>query len=224
MAGALSLLAEAVEGAADDPPAVRRFAVRTNVESARLTDLVGQIIELSRLQVDDPLLDPEAIEVDDVLLDAVDRCQVDADRHPVTLTVAGTSGARILGSSRQLGVAVGNLVENAVVYSDPGARVVVASRVRPRSNDDYVEITVSDNGIGMTSSQAARVFERFSGRLRPKSGERRYRSGPVDPQARDRDARRSGPGLESTRARLDVHHRHSRSSRREGSTRRGAGS
>ncbi len=159
--GAIALLAEAVEDAADDPAAVRKFASRMGIESARLTDLVGQIIELSRLQADDPLADPEIVDIDDVLVDAVERRRMDAERHRITLTVAGTAGTRVLGSARQLGVAVGNLVENAMVYSDPGARVAVATHVQARSDDDYVEITVSDNGIGIPAAELDRIFERF---------------------------------------------------------------
>jgi two-component system, OmpR family, sensor histidine kinase SenX3 len=75
--------------------------------------------------------------------------------------VAGTSGARVLGSARQLEIAVGNLVENAIAYSDPGARVVVAAHVQAKSDDDYVEITVSDNGIGIPPAEVDRIFERF---------------------------------------------------------------
>ena len=159
--GAISLLAEAVEDAADDPVAVRRFAGRMGVESVRLNDLVAQIIELSRLQADDPLADAEEVDVDEVLSDAVDRCRVDAETHQVSLAIAGARGARVLGNARQLSVAVGNLVENAVVYSDPGARVVVAAHVQALSDDDYVEITVSDNGIGIPASEVSRIFERF---------------------------------------------------------------
>src|SRR5215203_5335529 len=159
--GAISLLAEAVEDAADDPPAVRKFAGRLSVESARLTDLVSQIIDLSRLQADDPLANAEEVDIDEILSDAVDRCQVDAHQRQVSLTVAGTTGCRVLGNSRQLSVAVGNLVENAVVYSDPGARVVVAAHRQARSDDDYVEITVSDNGIGIPAGELERIFERF---------------------------------------------------------------
>jgi two-component system, OmpR family, sensor histidine kinase SenX3 len=92
--GAISLLAEAVEDAADDPAAVRRFASRMGIESARLTDLVGQIIELSRLQSDDPLADPEIVDVDEVLTDAVERRRMDAERRRITLTVAGVAGTR----------------------------------------------------------------------------------------------------------------------------------
>jgi two-component system, OmpR family, sensor histidine kinase SenX3 len=159
--GAISLLAEAVEDAADDSAAVRKFASRMGIESARLTDLVSQIIDLSRLQADDPLANPEVVNIDEVLSDAVDRRRMDAERNQITLTVAGVAGTRVLGSARQLGVAVGNLVENAIVYSDPGARVVVAAHVQARSDDDYVEITVSDNGIGIPPAELDRIFERF---------------------------------------------------------------
>ncbi len=159
--GAIALLAEAVEDAADDAAAVRRFAFRMGIESARLSDLVGQIIELSRLQSDNPLTRPEVVEVDHVLAEAVDRSRVDADRHGVTLTVAGTPGTRVLGSARQLGVAVGNLVENAVIYSDSGARVVVAAHLDAGSDDDHVEVTVSDTGIGILPAEQSRIFERF---------------------------------------------------------------
>jgi two-component system sensor histidine kinase SenX3 len=159
--GAIALLAEAVEDAADDSDAVRKFASRMGIESARLTDLVSQIIELSRLQSDDPLADPEVVEIDEVLSEAVDRRRLDAERKRITLTVAGVAGTRVLGSARQLGVAIGNLVENAMAYSDPGARVVVAAHVQARSDDDYVEITVSDNGIGIPPAEVERIFERF---------------------------------------------------------------
>jgi two-component system, OmpR family, sensor histidine kinase SenX3 len=159
--GAIALLAEAVEEAAEDSAAVRKFASRMGIESARLTDLVSQIIELSRLQADNPLVDPEVVDIDEVLAEAVDRRRMDAERNQIQLTVAGVSGTRVLGSARQLGVAVGNLVENAIAYSDPGARVVVAAHVQARSDDDYVEITVSDNGIGIPPTEVDRIFERF---------------------------------------------------------------
>lgn len=150
-----------MEDAAEDPAAVRKFATRMGIESARLDDLVAQIIELSRLQADNPLDHPTVVDIDDVLSDAVDRCRVDAEQRNVSITIAGSRGCQVLGSARQLSVAVGNLVENALVYSDPGARVVVAATVQARSDDDYVEITVSDNGIGIAPADQARIFERF---------------------------------------------------------------
>ena len=158
--GAVSLLAEAVEEAADDPEAVRRFAARMGIESTRLADLVSQIIDLSRLQATDPMGRADTVEIDDVLIEAVDRCRVDAEDHEVAITVAGDAGLQVMGDQQQLITAIGNLVENALVYSDPGARVVVAAR-RHRRDDDYVDITVSDNGIGIPTDQLERIFERF---------------------------------------------------------------
>ena len=159
--GAVSLLAEALEDSPDDPEAVRRFANRLSVEARRLSLLVGQIIELSRLQADDPLLRPSVVAVDRVLASAVDLRRVDAEKRGVTLTVAGESGLTVLGSDRQLTTAIGNLVENAVVYSDQGARVVVAANLDEPHGEASVEITVSDNGIGISQADLDRIFERF---------------------------------------------------------------
>lgn len=159
--GAVGLLAEALEGAADDPEAVHRFAGRLGIESQRLAELVSQIIDLSRLQADDPLVQAEVVEIDEVLARAVDRARVDAENRSVQLTLAGERNCRVLGSERQLVIAVGNLVENAIVYSDPGARVAVAAHRVTRGDDEIVEITVSDNGIGISQADLDRIFERF---------------------------------------------------------------
>jgi len=159
--GAISLLAEAVEAAADEPAEVRRFSSRMRTESERLAVLVGQIIQLSRLQADRPLTQAETVGVDEVLAGALDRCKVDAERRGVTLTVAGESGCEVMGDAAQLETAVGNLIENAIVYSDPGARVVAAAHLVHEPDDDWVEITVSDNGIGISPIDLERIFERF---------------------------------------------------------------
>lgn len=159
--GAISLLSEAVEAGADDPDAVRMFAGRMHTESQRLSALVAQIIQLSRLQADDPLLGADEVEIDDVLAAAVDRSQVDAEQREVILTAAGEPGLRVLGNEMQLITAVGNLVENAIIYSDPGARVTVAANRSTESDDEHVEITVSDNGIGISAAEMDRIFERF---------------------------------------------------------------
>jgi two-component system sensor histidine kinase SenX3 len=156
--GAIALLSEAVGQASDDPEAVRRFAVRMETESARLTELVGQIIDLSRLQGDEPLREADVVDVEAVLHEAVDRTRVDAERNDVTLAVKPIGDCTVLGSTRLLTVAVQNLVQNAVAYSDPGARVVVAAQ---RGADDTVAITVSDNGIGIAPKDLGRIFERF---------------------------------------------------------------
>ncbi|MFX4273752.1 sensor histidine kinase [Propionibacteriaceae bacterium Y1685] len=159
--GAVALLSEAVVDAADDPEAVRKFAGRMTIESQRLSDLVVQLIELSRLQAHDPMVKAERVNIDDILADAVDRAKVDADTSDIQLRVAGDRGCAVLGSRTQLVTAVTNLVQNAVIYSEAGAKVVVAARHREEGGDAYVEITVSDNGIGIAAADLERIFERF---------------------------------------------------------------
>ncbi|MFW6597554.1 sensor histidine kinase [Propionibacteriaceae bacterium Y2011] len=159
--GAISLLAEAVEGAADDPVAVRRFAGRMGVESHRLSELVVQVIELSRLQSTDPFEAGDVVEVDTVLNEAVDRSRVDAGNREISLRTAGEQGLVVYGSEVQLVTALANLVENAVIYSDPGAKVVLSARQYTDEDGARVELAVSDNGIGISEVDRLRIFERF---------------------------------------------------------------
>ncbi|MGJ3508843.1 sensor histidine kinase [Enemella sp. A6] len=159
--GAVALLSEAIAEAAEDPEAVRRFAGRLGNESNRLAELVRQIIDLSRLQSQDPLQKMDVVEIDQVLANAVDRCRVDADRRKITLTITPDTGLQVLGDSTQLTGAVVNLVENAIVYSDDGAKVVASSRRVVEDDEFFVEISVSDNGIGIAPAETERIFERF---------------------------------------------------------------
>ena len=155
--GALSLLAEAVGEAAEDPEAVHRFAARMRVESQRLGRLVQQVIELSRLQDDELMDEPERVDVDDLVAAALDRSRTDAEARDITLAGQTDTGLGVRGNAGQLQVALGNLVENAVAYSDDGSRVAVS--VKPA--DGAVSITVSDQGIGIPESELDRIFERF---------------------------------------------------------------
>jgi two-component system, OmpR family, sensor histidine kinase SenX3 len=155
--GAIALLAEAVGEAADDPAAVHRFAGRMRNESERLTRLVQQIIELSRLQGDDPLEGPAVVNVDAVLERALDRSRVDAQAKQIEMERAGEQGLEILGGGEQILSAVGNLVENAVAYSPEGSRVVVTAR----AEGSMVLLTVSDQGIGIAPTEIDRIFEQF---------------------------------------------------------------
>ncbi|MFE6509354.1 sensor histidine kinase [Nocardioides sp. NPDC057767] len=155
--GAIRVLADAVTEASDDPEAVRRFSNRMITESERLTELVQQIIELSRLQGDEPLEAPVAVDVDKVIVSAIDSSTVDADAKNINVVGAGTAGLHVFGNEEQVSTAVTNLVSNAVAYSDPGSTVTVSTR----ATDGSVEISVVDQGIGIPSTEIDRIFERF---------------------------------------------------------------
>jgi two-component system sensor histidine kinase SenX3 len=155
--GALNLLAEAVAEASDDPEAVKRFAARMQKESERLSRLVQQIIELSRLQGDEPLEAPATVSVDDVVSRAIDACSIESDAKRISVARDGEQGLEALGSAEQIALAVGNLVANAVAYSPEGSKVVISVR----SADLTVEITVTDQGVGIEPHELDRIFERF---------------------------------------------------------------
>lgn len=169
--GALSLLSEAVMDASDDPEAVLRFAGRMQIEATRLTSLVQEIIDLSRVQDDNLLDDAEPVAVDDLVAEAVDRCRHQANTKQITMATGTTPDLYIWGNRGQLAAALGNLVENAVNYSPARTRVGIAGRRiaaggAPRAagqggGGDLIEISVTDQGIGISEKDRERVFERF---------------------------------------------------------------
>ena len=175
--GALSLLAETVEHAADEPETVRRFASRMQQEASRLSALVQEIIELSRLQVADPLGAARPVDIDRVVHEAVDRARTPATAKGIVIEVGRASGATVWGDHDLLVTAIRNLLDNAVAYSDQGTRVAVGTTLR--TDAGTVEVVVVDRGIGIPAAEQSRLFERF------------YR---VDP-ARSRETGGTGLGL-----------------------------
>ena len=159
--GAMALLAEALLDAADDPEAVRRFAGRMAHETARLSRLVQDVIELSRLQGHDPLSAPELVSLDHVIGEAVDRNRLPAEARSITLVCGGRRGLNVLGDARQLITALGNLVDNAVRYGPQGTRVVVAGSLVGEGSGAVAEVSVTDEGPGIAEAERDRIFERF---------------------------------------------------------------
>jgi two-component system sensor histidine kinase SenX3 len=155
--GAMGLLAEALLDASDDPEAVRRFAGRMQHEAARLSNLVQELIDLSRLQGDDSLISASAVALDEVVADAVDRSRLAAAAKSITLVTGGEKGLKVLGDERQLVTALRNLIDNAINYSPEHTRVAVAVR----RQQDLAEISVTDQGIGIPARELDRIFERF---------------------------------------------------------------
>jgi two-component system, OmpR family, sensor histidine kinase SenX3 len=156
--GALALLAETIEDAADDAEAVRRFAGRMRHEAARLTSLVQDLITLNRIQAAEPIPDPRHVDLDAVVSEAIDRCRMKANDRGISLAWIGARGLSVLGEDELLVTALRNLLENAVVYSPERTRVVVCTR---RVGDDGAEISVTDQGIGIPERDLERIFERF---------------------------------------------------------------
>lgn len=155
--GAISLLAETMTDAADDPAAIRHFADRMRKEAERLSSLVQEIIELSRLQTTDALTSSELLDVDRLIRDAVDQSRWRAEAQEIDIEVAPLSGLRVYGDHDLLVTAIRNLLDNAFTYSPQRTTVSVGVG----RDDGFVEVRVTDRGAGIPLAEQSRIFERF---------------------------------------------------------------
>ncbi|WP_235928457.1 sensor histidine kinase, partial [Nesterenkonia haasae] len=155
--GAISLLAETIEGAADDDEAVRRFSKRLHKESNRLAVLVQDIIELSRVQGKNVVHAGVPVDLSMVIAEAVDRSRLPAEVKTIDLRVGGELPRRVHGDPDQLTMAFRNLIDNAVRYSPEYTRVGIGLS----SRDGIAQVTITDQGIGIAPENQERIFERF---------------------------------------------------------------
>jgi two-component system sensor histidine kinase SenX3 len=173
--GALALLAEALLEAADDAEASGRFAERIHHESQRLARLVKELLELSRLQGAEPLPPSLPVTVDRIVHEVLDRTRTAAAAKDINLHFTGSRRLIVYGDEGQIVTAVANLVENAIAYSPSDTKVTLDAR----RSGEMVDISVTDEGIGIAPEDLDRIFERF------------YRAD----QARSRDTGGTGLGL-----------------------------
>lgn len=199
-AGAISLLAETIGDAADDPDAVRYFSGRIVKESSRLTELLHRLIDLQKAQSTIATLNARKLSVMSVVREAIAENTVQAKDSDIMIKLsfngagvpleiasddaveisdAAGKDAAIMADEDALKTAVKNLVENAIHYSPKHTTVVVGVV----ASDDNVIIRVVDQGIGIPAASLDRIFERF------------YR---VDP-ARSRATGGTGLGLAITK-------------------------
>lgn len=195
-AGAISLLAETIGDAADDPDMVKYFAGRVSKESERLTELVHRLIDLQKAQSAAAVLNAERLSVLALVREAIVENQVKAESKHINLVLSLNGKQKLVhvegavnavdeddvfinADHETIKTAVKNLVENAVNYSPDHTTVAVGVG----SGDGKVAIRVVDQGIGIPESSLDRIFERF------------YR---VDP-ARSRETGGTGLGLAITK-------------------------
>jgi two-component system sensor histidine kinase SenX3 len=118
---------------------------------------VQEIINLSRLQDDDPLKNGKLINLSEVITEALDQSRLNAEKRKITLFFEAISEAQIVGDRNQISMAVHNLIENAINYSPDNTRVTTTLKVEA----GLAEIAVSDQGIGIPEKDLERIFERF---------------------------------------------------------------
>lgn len=155
--GAITLLSEAMEGALDDPTRMHKFADSLRREARRLSKLVTEIIQLSRVESSDILSSARPSNIAAIIREALERTGVIAEANNIDINAKYPDDVWVMGDSELLTVAVKNLLENAIQYSDSGQPVGVGVS----SENGHVDIIVTDQGVGIPSEEQARVFERF---------------------------------------------------------------
>ena len=173
--GGISILAEALAEASNDPELVKNFSERMQIEATRLSHLVQEIIDLSRIQDQNTMQNSEMVSLNKVIEEAIDQSKVLAGKRHVELNFASDEDVQFFGDRKQLVMAISNLIENAINYSPERTSV----NVLLRKNNEVAEIAISDQGVGIAEADIERIFERF------------YR---VD-SARSRDTGGTGLGL-----------------------------
>jgi two-component system sensor histidine kinase SenX3 len=155
--GAISLLAETIADAKDDPAAVEKFSKSLSRESKRLTSLIKDVIQLSRFQSTDLIGKAELVDLSTVVSEAVERNSFKAEQRQIKISFEAPEGIEVFGDAEMLTVAVKNLIENAISYSDEGSTVGVGIK----QSNGIGAVSVSDTGVGLSADDQKRVFERF---------------------------------------------------------------
>ena len=154
---ALSLNSDALLEVKNEPERVVAFANKIKMQTARLNDLVREIINLSKLQDSDPMEAAQEVEISDVIKEAIDQCEAPAQVRKIKINTDEVEESTVFGKREQLVMAVHNLVENAINYSPEGTAVTVSTK----KNENIIEILVKDQGLGISEENLERIFERF---------------------------------------------------------------
>jgi two-component system sensor histidine kinase SenX3 len=155
-AASIQAAAETLVSVADrDPAAVPRFAAQLEREAMRLSRIVADLLDLSRLESGSEL--GERVRLDALVREEVERFEERAREAGVVIDTSVSGPASVSGSARDLSLLARNLIDNAIRYTAPEGRISI--RVQP--NGEWVALVVEDNGMGIPSRDLPRIFERF---------------------------------------------------------------
>ena len=154
------------DGALEDPPAAQRFLSRIEVEVDAMTQLVQELLELSRIESGQVPLQRRPVDVTEVVVPPVERLRPQAERAGLRLSLRLPSDMRVLADQERIQQVVTNLVHNAIKFTPPGGEITItASHV-----GQEIVVAVQDTGVGISADDLPRIFERFYKADRARSG------------------------------------------------------
>jgi two-component system phosphate regulon sensor histidine kinase PhoR len=143
----------------DDPDATQDFLSRIDVEVDGLTQLVRELLELSRLESGQVPLDRRPVDLTELLEKAASRLRAQAERAGVALNVeAGPGLSYAYADPNRVEQVLVNLLHNAVKFNHPGGQVTLRAA---SENDGWLRVSVTDTGSGIPPDDLPRIFERF---------------------------------------------------------------
>ncbi|MFM9107751.1 MAG: sensor histidine kinase [Chloroflexota bacterium] len=144
-------------GVASDPAARERAIATIEAESARMSRLVDELLDLSRLESGQLRFRLQPLDVDAAFGRTIERFAPAALQRQVVLAAQRSTGLAVLADEDRLAQALGNLVDNALRHTGPGGKVTLEAR----QVDGIVRLSVADTGSGMDPETALRAFDRF---------------------------------------------------------------
>lgn len=146
------------DGALDDPPAARRFIDQIQIEVDALSQMVTELLELSRIESGRLSLDLQPVAPCDLLNSASKRMQLQAERAGLSLHVECKDDLpKVPTDMQRLEQVLVNLIHNAVKFTRAGGDITLLAD----SDYGFVTFAVRDTGVGIPAEEVSRVFERF---------------------------------------------------------------
>ena len=155
------------DGAIEDPPAAEHFLERMEVEVDEMTQMVQELLELSRIESGQAPLRLFPTAVTKLIEPVIERLRAQAGRASLTLNIVLPANLpEVMVDADRVRTVILNLVHNAIKFTPPEGQITVSARIVP----DAVVIAVADTGIGIPADDAPRIFERFYKADRARSG------------------------------------------------------